>query len=174
MHVLHYLAVEADSNKDAFNSVKSKLEECSGPNFWSDWHVVGGGRWSKNSKDGYTDTVKDVLSYVKDKKKFDNALQWSKNARKDEMKSLLDAVQKSDGEATFMSSALSFIKNGDSQTLDMNAYNMLRIAQYLLGHWNCNSYYYDLESGGCSYEYLDQRLKDNPDSQYLVPVDFHF
>ena len=52
MHTLHYIAVEADSKQQAFDKVVVSLS----PNEdghrladWSDWHVVGGGRWSSNA-----------------------------------------------------------------------------------------------------------------------------
>ena len=44
MHTLHWWAVEAEDKEDAANVVEAALEN----NYveWSDWHVVGGGRWS--------------------------------------------------------------------------------------------------------------------------------
>ena len=45
MHTLHWWAVEGVDKEDAFSQVTSALLE---GNYveWSDWHVVGGGRWS--------------------------------------------------------------------------------------------------------------------------------
>ena len=48
MHTLHWWAVEAEDKEDAFNIVKGRLITDEGNNWvdWSDWHVVGGGRWN--------------------------------------------------------------------------------------------------------------------------------
>lgn len=175
MHVLHYVSVAADSSKEAYKNVKSILDErTSSGGFWSDWQVVGGGRWSKNSKDTYTDTPKDVISYAQEEKRFLEAVDYTKKARSSEMSGLVDRLNKEQGEATFYISMLEFIKNPDSKSLDMNAYNIYRVAEMLLGHWNPNSYYYDLEDGNGSYQYLEERIVNEPDRQYIVPVDLHF
>jgi hypothetical protein len=174
MHVLQYIATTAESTKEAFNNVKDHLEEVAHSNFWSDWHVVGGGRWSQNSKDGYNDTMQDVISYVKDKDKFTKAIQWSKKARADEMKQLLSQLQKDGGEATFIISALEYIKTAKCDSISMNAYYVNRISQMLLGHWTSDSYFFDISSNSSSYEYIEEAIEENPDNVYLVPVDFHF
>lgn len=173
MHVLHYVATDADSPKSAFSIVKNHLEQ-KGDNFWSDWHVVGGGRWNKNSNDPYTDCVDSVISYVKNEKEFLNAIQWSKNRRKQEMKTLFDRLHENNGEAQFFISALEYIKKVDSPADYMNAYYINRISNMLLDNWTSDSYYYDIEARTSSYRYIFERIKDNPDSSYLVPVDFHF
>lgn len=51
MHTLHYVAVEADNKQQAFDKVVVSLSREDGhtPADWSDWHVVGGGRWSTNA-----------------------------------------------------------------------------------------------------------------------------
>lgn len=174
MHVLQYIATLAESEKEAFNNVKSHLEEVTNNNFWSDWHIIGGGRWSKNSKDTYTDTIEDVISYVKNKDKFTKAIEWTKEARSNEMKSLLSNLQKDGGEAEFVISALAYIKNSSCNSLSMNNYYMNRMSQMLLGHWTSDSYFYDITSGSSSYDYLEENINDHPENVYLVPVDFHF
>jgi hypothetical protein len=174
MHVLQYITVQAGSSKEAFKNVKSKLEEVANSNFWSDWHVVGGGRWSKNSKDYFVDTPQDVISYVKDKSKFLHYIEWTKKARIDEMKNLLSNLQRDGGEAQFVISALEYIKKAECNSVDLNAYYVNRITEMLMGHWTSDSYFFDIESNTGSYKDLEQRIQDDPDNVYLVPVDFHF
>jgi len=171
MHVLHFIAVEADSAKRAFSSVKNQLEEKSG-NFWSDWHVVGKGRWGKG--DEYNNNEKDVISYVNNKKEFEKALQYTKDARKQEAKQVIGQIKSNNGEANFLISALSFAATGECSSLDMNTYYFLKIAQMMMGEWNSDSFFYDMEAGSCSYEHIQERIVTNPEQQYLVPVDFHF
>ena len=174
MHVLQYLAINGESTKDAYKNVKSHLEDVTNSNFWSDWHVVGGGRWSKSSKDGYNDSPNDVISFVNDKTKFLDAIEWSKQARKQEMKTLLESLNKGDGEAQFFISALEYVKKSECNSIDMNAYLVYRISQMLMGHWTSDSFFFDIEENSGSYSYLEDRMQSDPDNVYLVPVDFHF
>ena len=73
MHTLQFISVEAESKEDAFRIVKSTLENESYAQ-WSDWHVVGGGRWSfeemESTGDQYTDTSSTVISFDKDTEIF--------------------------------------------------------------------------------------------------------
>ena len=80
MHTLHYIAVEADNKQEAFDKVVIGLQ----PNEdghrlgdWSDWHVVGGGRFSSNAHKenkanpmggSYTNDPADVIGYASLKK----------------------------------------------------------------------------------------------------------
>ena len=59
MHTLHYFAVQAEDNQEAFDIVQSRLEHGEDGAFveWSDWHVVGGGRWSQSQYEDSSDTV---------------------------------------------------------------------------------------------------------------------
>lgn len=174
MHVLQYILTVAESPKEAFKNVKSHLEELTNKDFWSDWQVVGGGRWSKNSKDGYSETIQDVISYTKNKKEFTKAIQWSKKARSDQMKEVLFQLQKNNGEADFFVGALEYIKKGYYNSFNMNAYYVNRMSGMLLGRWTSDSYFYDISSNSMSFEGIEEYTKVNPDSVYLVPVDFHF
>jgi hypothetical protein len=75
MHVLQRIAVQADDNSHAFNSVKHYLEVNMGSEYnyssWYDWFVTGGGRWNDNGKDSYDDDDQSMtVSYEDDPKKF--------------------------------------------------------------------------------------------------------
>jgi hypothetical protein len=173
MHVLHYIAVEAEDKKDAFHTVKNFLEEpgnCS----WSDWHVVGGGRWSKHSREAIEDSIEDIISYKDDSNTFIKAIEGCRDSRKEEMSSMLQSLNKSGGEAEFIIRALEYSKTGDSIRLDMNCYYFSSIAEMLLGEWKSKSYFYDLASHTSSFIDVKDRINTNPEAQYLVPVDFHF
>ena len=65
MHTLHYFAVEAEDIQEAFDIVESRLSSEDGDKFvdWSDWHVVGGGRWSENPNNQYENSPEDIVSY---------------------------------------------------------------------------------------------------------------
>ena len=113
-------------------------------------------------------------SYVKNKKKFLDAIEWTKKARSEEMKALLSNLQKGSGEAQFVISALEYIKKAECNSVDLNAYFVNRITQMLLGHWTNDSYFFDIEANTGSYKYVEERIENEPDNVYLVPVDFHF
>ena len=61
MHTLHWFAVEAENKEEAFDQVQARLSYEDGEKFveWSDWHVVGGGRWSDSQ---YEDSPGMILS----------------------------------------------------------------------------------------------------------------
>jgi hypothetical protein len=172
MHVLHFLATEGEDKKDAFYNVKHYLEDQGNCN-WSDWHVVGGGRWS-NNPDDTRDSIDDTISLYTESKKFIKALESCRESRKDEVLSMIKQLQNSNGEADFMIKALQYAKTGDCNTLDMNLYYFQTIAELLLGNWGSKSYFYDLVSYSTSFNDLQDRMKEKPEEQYLVPVDFHF
>ena len=187
MHTLHYIAVEADSKQQAFDKVVVSLS----PNEdghrladWSDWHVVGGGRWSTNARKesennlmgGYNDDPTDVLGFSEDKEKFQEALvsvgKWRSQA--------MNRAIKEFNPDKFISYMVDYASeggrleyNGDTM---MSAYIMKEAATMLMGGWTPDSGLYDLEENIAEATYLKERL-DKPEQavrQYLIPVDFHF
>jgi hypothetical protein len=76
LHTLHWICIEADSPQEAAAQIKDNLN----PNEdgyrladWSDWHVVGGGRWNSEG-DSYKDTDNMVVSYKDNPDKFKEVL----------------------------------------------------------------------------------------------------
>jgi len=187
MHTLHYIAVEADSKQQAFDKVVVSLlpnEDGYRLADWSDWHVVGGGRWSSNANKennlmaGYNDDPTDVLGFSEDKEKFQEALvsvgKWRSQAMNRAIKEF-----KPD---KFISDMVDYASEGgrpgnhfDGNKL-MNIYAIKEAANMLMGSWIPDSGFYDLEENIAEATYLKERL-DKPEQavrQYLVPVDFHF
>jgi len=95
MHVLQWIAVkqnmpfdleEIDSCKEeAHANVKSTFEdmwsESEGLGGWSDWYIVGGGRWNENS-DPYMETdYSMVVSYGAEPDKFIETIMLLKSVR---------------------------------------------------------------------------------------------
>jgi len=185
MHTLHYIAVEADSKQQAFDKVVVSLS----PNEdgyrladWSDWHVVGGGRWSSNANKennlmaGYNNDPTDVLGFSEDKEKFQEALngvgKWKAQA--------MNRAIKEFNPDKFISYMVDYASEGgrleyNGDTI-MSAYAIQEAATMLMGGWTPDSGLYDLEENIAEATYLKERL-DKPEQaslQYLVPVDFHF
>lgn len=185
MHTLHYIAVEADSKQQAFDKVVVALS----PNEdgyrladWSDWHVVGGGRWSSNANKennlmaGYNDDPTDVLGFSEDKEKFQEALVAVSKWRSE----VINRAIKEINTDKFISDLVDYASEGGRSEYNgdtiMRAYTIKEATQMLLGHWIPDSGFYDFQENVAETIYLKERL-DKPEQaslQYLVPVDFHF
>ena len=185
MHTLHHIAVEADNKQEAFDKVVVSLqrkEDGYRLSDWSDWHVVGGGRWSSNANKennlmaGYNDDPTDVVGFSEDKEKFKEVVKEILKVRSQSMSRNIAEI-KTD---SFISEMVDYASEGgrgawNGDTL-MNVYSIKQAAEMLMGSWTCDSMFYDLEEHVSEFEYLNERL-DKPDlavRQYLVPVDFHF
>jgi len=186
MHTLHYIAVEADSKQQAFDKVVVSLSREDGysPADWSDWHVVGGGRWSTNANKesennlmgGYNDDPTDVLGFSEDKEKFQEALI---SVGKFKAHAINRAIKEFNPDK-FISDMVDYASEGGRSDYNgdtiMNAYTIKEAAEMLMGSWIPDSGFYDLEENIAETTYLKERL-DKPEQavrQYLVPVDFHF
>ena len=185
MHTLHYIAVEADSKQQAFDKVVVSLS----PNEdghrladWSDWHVVGGGRWSSNANKennlmaGYNDDPTDVLGFFEDKEKFQEALVSVGTFKSQAMSRAIKDLKPD----KFISDMVDYASEGGRSEYNgdtmMSAYIIKEAATMLMGGWTPDSGLYDLQEHIAEVTYLKERL-DKPEQsalQYLVPVDFHF
>jgi hypothetical protein len=174
MHTLHYFAVQAEDNKEAFDIVQSRLSSDDGEKFveWSDWHVVGGGRWSQSQ---YEDTSDTVISYATDPEGFMKAIEGVKKARIDEMNRYLENLNFD----KLQSDIVDYVSNSgipNDERFDLNSYYFRKVGGMLMDYYAPESYYYDLAEYTAHLGYLQERL-DNPDTkmlQFLVPVDFHY
>jgi hypothetical protein len=175
MHTLHYWTVKAEDKEEAFGIVKDRLINDDGSNWveWSDWHVVGGGRWN-NVGDGYTDQSNMIVSYAENSDKFKEIIAECKSARVKELNNCLSNINTD----KFISDIVDYISNnatlGDKR-FDMNSYYLKSACDLMDERYTPNSYFYDLIEYTASMEYVEQAL-DNEDSKmlFLVPIDFHY
>lgn len=181
MHVLQWIAVknpqafdieELDSCKqEAHDFVKAKFEEMysesEGLGGWSDWYIVGGGRWNENPDSQYKeDDHSMVISYGAEPDKFIETINNAIESRKAEF--------------------AGYRENFEKQNLDLNAtldkydgltnysfdlYELNKMIDMLQGKWDFNSYFYDLNNWSTNPKWVLDTLSD---SWYIVPVDFHF
>ena len=172
MHTLHWLAVEAESKLDAFQQVQVALdqEEGYGPAAWSDWHIVGGGRWSDSQ---YQDSPDMVMAYADDPLDFGAKLfDIGMNRRKEAENLLADLdIDK------FLNDVNNYIAdfgNTPPNYQDFNTYYLKSLANLIDHRYSANSYYFDVVMGTPSLSYLRDRIAEKPENQYLVPVDFHY
>lgn len=177
MHTLHWWAVEADSEIEAFELVRERLTNDSGDSWveWSDWHVVGGGRWNPEG-DGYKDQANMIISYGKDPNKFKEILEGVKTARKDEMNEMLSKINTD----RLVSDMVDYISNGgvpnEGDRFSMNNYYISNVTDLLSDSYKPHSYFYDMKEFSAHIGYVYERLDNTPDNmrQFLVPVDFHY
>ena len=169
MHTIHYFAVEADDKDEAFAIVREGLlnEEDSIAS-WSDWHVVGGGRWNSEGQQ-YEDSSSDVISFALDPDKFAETIEQIKTWRVDQMKWYLKQYNPD----VLLTNAQKFIdSNGEQEPEDkfsMDYYYANKISDMLAGNYNADSHFYDYNNYSASLEYLEPNSRS-----YLVPVDFHY
>ncbi len=176
MHTLHWWAVEAEDRDEAFFIVQDRLIMEDGRNWvdWSDWHVVGGGRWN-NVGDGYTDNKDMIISYAEKPELFKETLELCKKYRIDEMNRCLKEINTD----RLISDIVDYISNSgipQDQRFEMNNYYIQQATKMLQDDYSYNSGFYDFVEYSAHMGYVYDRL-DNPDNplvQFLVPIDFHF
>jgi len=175
MHTLHWWAVEAEDKQDAMGVVSNRLITESGSNWveWSDWHVVGGGRWSESQ---YENSYDMVISYRDEPDKFNETVNNCKRGRIDEMNRYLEEINTH----RFISDMVDYISESgmpsDKNRFNMNSYYVRKAGDMLSDHYTPDSYFYDMVEYTAHMGYIKERL-DNPAKQmlqFLVPVDFHF
>lgn len=183
MHTYHWIAVEAESEEQAYEKVQKALTEENFAN-WSDWHVVGGGRWhSKGDQYHYEDDPSDVVSYKKDPDKFIKIINETVVIRQNWMLQLMQFMKQApetilyDSRQKFMRNDVwpsPFIEN-DNDTLNMPLYYLTRVVNLLNNDYTSESHLYDLMEYSASLKGLRERIldEDQAPQQYLVPVDFH-
>jgi len=160
MHVLHYIAVEAEDVEEATDIVNSCIENNTFD--WSDWAVIGG-RWSGEDV---------VISYEEKPEKFLEVLENIRNSKVQEVKSCLEKVD--------IQHVMSLLDNYNGEELPfstedgMQAYRLRTALRIVSGHSTPDSYFYDDVEGDTSDKYIKRRVKNNPTEQYLVAVDFHY
>jgi len=180
MHTLHWVAIEADSIGEAAGTISDNLttnEDGYRLADWSDWHVVGGGRWNSGS-DSYTNSTNMIISYKDNPTKFKETLQGIKDFRIEYLnKKLLTldtAVDK------LKSDIVDYISNNcrleSSREFDFSRWDIKDCINTLSSEWTPDSHFYDNQEFTSKFQYLEERLDNEASSmrQYLVPVDFHF
>jgi hypothetical protein len=180
MHVLQWIATEADNKDEAYRRVEDTLQEMLGdfesPTLtWYDWFVVGGGRW--NTKDDESDTAAYtegktnlIISYDESPEPFLTGV----------LRALEDRKSEFDGYAKDVDSSIidKIIKDYNPKEFDFMAFQSLypikKMIDMAYGTWDMNSYFYDMVNDTTTPKYLYESIDKGNKNWYLVPVDFHF
>lgn len=183
MHTLHWIAVEAESEEQAFELVKTALENERNFADWSDWSVVGGGRWhSKGDQYQYDDDPSDVVSYAKDPDKFVEIVNGMIPRRQGALLDLMKYM-KQNPETLLYEQRQKFMRNDvwpspviEKPDLNMPLYYLYKMLELISDNYSSDSGLYDLVEYTASIKPLRDRILNEKEShkQYLVPVDFHF
>ena len=179
MHVLQWIAVEADDVDEAFRTVGSNLEDMIANeysnNAWFDWFVVGGGRWNTQEGDGMEEAYKHgktnmVIHAGTDPDRFEERILLSMESRKAEFDRYVEQAD--------LTILPKIIANYNPRELDFanfsQMYDIKKVLDMVSGEWDFNSYFYDMHNESITPKYVFEAIDKNPDVWYLVPVDFHF
>jgi hypothetical protein len=181
MHVLQWIAVKNPSTFDiedidtckeeAFRSLKNTFEsmysESEGLGGWSDWYIVGGGRWNPNPDSQYKeDDMSMVISYGENPELFTKTVSEAIESRKIEFNGYRERFQ---AQNIDINAKLDTYDGATDYSFDL--YELNKLIDMLQGKWDMNSYFYDVNNWSTNPKFMLDNLSD---SWYLIPVDFHF
>ena len=180
MHVLQWIATEAEDKDEAYRRVEDTLQNMLGDfesptNTWYDWFVVGGGRWNTEGDESataaYTEGKTNLIVSAKEQPdEFDERVLQAMESRKAEF----------DGYAKDVDSSIldKIIKDYNPREYDFVAFQSLypikKLIDMAYGEWDFNAYLYDMVNDSTTPKYLLEAIDKDPENWYLVPVDFHF
>jgi hypothetical protein len=172
MHVLQWIAVQAENDDEAMRLVEQDLQSKLGDdpytyNAWYDWFVIGGGRFNPD-QDPYQSSS-NMIVHSKDRDKFDKTIVEVMTARVAEFNSYRKSFEAKD---------LDLGAKLDGYTgemrYDFELYELKKMIDMIQGEWDMNSYFFDIHHESTNVNHMQNDLDLNPDMWYLVPVDFHF
>lgn len=174
MHVIQYIATQADSKEEAHSNVKQYLEinlgEHESYNNWYDWFVTGGGRWASKEEAQYDDNfIDDVVHQSEDK--FEEYLDTAHKYRQQELSTYEDEARKLN-----LTELLDNLQDFefDHYAVGSKLYPLKQLYDMCMGVWNYNSYFMDSVNDSTNRKYMRESIDKGADNWYLVPVDFHF
>ncbi len=174
MHVIQYIATQADSKEEAHSNVKQYLEinlgEHESYNNWYDWFVTGGGRWASKEEAQYDDNfIDDVVHQSEDK--FEEYLDTAHKYRQQELSTYEDEARKLN--LTELLDNLQDFEH-DHYKVGSQLYPLKQLYEMCMGVWNYNTYFMGSVNDSTNRKYMRESIDKGADNWYLVPVDFHF
>ena len=175
MHVLQWIAVEAEDKENALATARMQLENIMGEegsgSTWYDWFVAGGGRWNPNEGSQYNDEDFSMVisAYEEGNDVFTDKINKAIEARMREFNDYRESFEKSE---------LDINAKLDSYTGNMDysfeLYPLKKMIDMLHGEWDFNSYFFDLTNWSTNPKYILDRIEKDNKEIFLVPIDFHF
>jgi hypothetical protein len=180
MHVLQWIATEAEDKDEAYRRVEDTLQTMLGdyesPTLtWYDWFVVGGGRWNVSEGDSHGEAYVEgktnlIVSYDESPEAFRDGVSKAMDDRKSEF----------DGYAKDVDPSIltKIINDYHPQEFEYKVFSTLypikKLIDMAYGEWDFNSYFYDLVNDTTIPKYVYESIDTGNKNWYLVPVDFHF
>ena len=171
MHVLQWVAVEAEDVDTAADMAESLLNEAMGdsenPASWYDWFVVGGGRWNPE-QDQYANSSNMVISFEENPNAFRAKIDELITYRIATYNEYLEEVKKYD--------ILAKLDNyGGAMEYDPMFYSLRNVIKMKSGDWTYDSCFYDFVHWSTNATHVLSKI-DNEQGKnfFLIPIDFHF
>lgn len=175
MHVLHWVAVEADNKEDALSTARNQLESIMGEDgsgaTWYDWFVPGGGRWNPNEESQYDDSDYSMVisAYEAGNDVFYNKIAECIDSRKAEFQQYRESFDKAE-----IDLAAKFDTYDGNMDYSFELYPLKKMIDLIQGNWDFNSYYFDLIAWSTNPKYILDKIEKDNKNIFLVPIDFHF
>ena len=178
MHVLQWIAVEAEDKDEAYRTVESTLEDMLNPDYqngWFDWFVVGGGRWNVGDDEDFDSAYKEgktnlIIHAGTELDKFKERIATSLEARKSEFDRYASEVKPELLERVIAG----YNPSQTDYSYFSDLYSIKKVIDMAYGEWDFNSYFYDMQNDTPTPKYVLEAIDKEPNLWYLVPVDFHF
>jgi hypothetical protein len=174
MHVLQHIAVIADSQDEAFRTVKDSLESELGDyesttNSWFDWFVAGGGRWNPNPDSQYADDQSMVISYDDNPAEYRETIDKAIISRMEEFNGYRKSYEEKGIDIEAKLDNYKGVMN-----YDFELYPLKKMIDMIQGEWDFNSYFYDMHHASTNPDHMYKSIDLGNKNWYAVPVDFHF
>jgi hypothetical protein len=174
MHVLQHIAVIADSQDEAFRTVKDSLESELGnydstTNSWFDWFVAGGGRWNPNPDSQYADDQSMVISYDDNPADYRETIDKAIISRMEEFNGYRKSYEEKGIDIEAKLDNYKGVMN-----YDFELYPLKKMIDMIQGEWDFNSYFYDMHHASTNPDHMYKSIDLGNKNWYAVPVDFHF
>ena len=180
MHVLQWIATEAEDKDEAYRRVEDTLQTMLGEyesatNTWYDWFVVGGGRWNvgegESNNEAYVEGKTNlIISYDENPEDFRKQVEQSMQDRKAEFEGYAKDV-----DTTFIDKMITTYRPEEFDFVGFNKlYPIKKMIDMAYGTWDYNSYFFDMATDSTTPKYLYESIDKGNKNWYLVPVDFHF
>ena len=176
MHVIQYVATQADSAEEAHTHVQEYLEaqlgrEYEETNTWYDWFIAGGGRWSSSPNPYNSNYAGDVAH--QDDPRFHEYLIKAHEYHLLELGRALDQSREID-----LPQILDNIEN-NKEGLDpdylssIQLYPLTKLANIAGANWGHHSFFFDIINEITYPSVVRDSIESGVDNWYIVPVDFH-
>jgi hypothetical protein len=174
MHVLQYIAIQANDEDEAFRTVKDKLETELGhydwsTNSWFDWFVAGGGRWNPNPDSQYQDDQSMIISYDESPKEYRDMVASMITNRIEEFNAYRKHFEEKGVDINAKLDNYHGVMN-----YDFELYPLKKMIDMIQGEWDMNSYFYDMQHESTNPDHMYKNIDLGNKNWYIVPVDFHF